>query len=72
MMPALAAVAATLPPTEKKKGLVNKVKRFTAGAATAPERPRSLPVDAAPERAGEGATLRRRVARAFDRARRTP
>jgi asparagine synthase (glutamine-hydrolysing) len=36
MMPALAAVAATLPPTEKKKGLVNKVKRFTAGAATAP------------------------------------
>jgi asparagine synthase (glutamine-hydrolysing) len=35
-MPALAAVAATLPPTEKKKGLVNKVKRFTAGAATAP------------------------------------
>lgn len=36
VMPALAAVAATLPPTEKKKGLVNKVKRFTAGAATAP------------------------------------
>jgi asparagine synthase (glutamine-hydrolysing) len=35
-MPALAAVAATLPPTEKKKGLVNKVKRFTAGAASAP------------------------------------
>ncbi len=36
VMPALAAVAATLPPTEKKKGLVNKVKRFTAGATTAP------------------------------------
>lgn len=36
MMPALAAVAATLPPTGKKKGLVNKVKRFTAGAAAAP------------------------------------
>jgi asparagine synthase (glutamine-hydrolysing) len=36
VMPALAAVAATLPPTEKKKGLVNKVRRFTAGAATAP------------------------------------
>jgi asparagine synthase (glutamine-hydrolysing) len=36
VMPALAAVAATLPPTGKKKGLVNKVKRFTAGAATAP------------------------------------
>jgi asparagine synthase (glutamine-hydrolysing) len=36
VMPALAAVAATLPPTGKKKGLVNKVKRFTAGATTAP------------------------------------
>jgi asparagine synthase (glutamine-hydrolysing) len=36
VMPALAAVAASLPPTEKKKGIVNKVKRFTAGAATAP------------------------------------
>lgn len=36
MMPALAAVAATLPPTEKKKGLVNKLKRFTAGASSAP------------------------------------
>jgi asparagine synthase (glutamine-hydrolysing) len=36
VMPALAAVAATLPPSEKKKGLVNKVKRFTAGATTAP------------------------------------
>jgi asparagine synthase (glutamine-hydrolysing) len=36
VMPALAAVASTLPPTDKKKGLVNKVKRFTAGAATAP------------------------------------
>jgi asparagine synthase (glutamine-hydrolysing) len=36
LMPALAEVAAVLPPTGKKKGLVNKVKRFSAGAATAP------------------------------------
>jgi asparagine synthase (glutamine-hydrolysing) len=36
LMPALAGVAATLPPTGKKKGLVNKVKRFAAGAAGAP------------------------------------
>jgi asparagine synthase (glutamine-hydrolysing) len=36
LMPALAGVAAALPPTEKKKGLVNKVKRFSTGAATAP------------------------------------
>ena len=36
-MPALAAVAAALPPTEKKKGLVNKFKRFTLGAIQAPE-----------------------------------
>jgi asparagine synthase (glutamine-hydrolysing) len=36
LMPALAGVASTLPPTAKKKGLVNKVKRFTAGAAGAP------------------------------------
>jgi asparagine synthase (glutamine-hydrolysing) len=36
LLPALAGVASTLPPTEKKKGLVNKVKRFSAGAATAP------------------------------------
>jgi asparagine synthase (glutamine-hydrolysing) len=36
LMPALAGVAAALPPTEKKKGLVNKVKRFSAGATTAP------------------------------------
>ena len=36
LLPALAGVAAALPPTEKKKGLVNKVKRFSAGAATAP------------------------------------
>ena len=36
LMPALAGVASTLPPTGKKKGLVNKVKRFSAGAATAP------------------------------------
>jgi asparagine synthase (glutamine-hydrolysing) len=36
LMPALAGVAAALPPTEKKKGLVNKLKRFTAGAGVAP------------------------------------
>jgi asparagine synthase (glutamine-hydrolysing) len=36
LMPALAGVVSALPPTEKKKGLVNKVKRFSAGAATAP------------------------------------
>ena len=36
LMPALAGVASALPPTEKKKGLVNKMKRFSAGAATAP------------------------------------
>ena len=36
LMPALAGVAAALPPTEKKKGLVNKVKRFSAGAAASP------------------------------------
>ena len=36
LMPALAGVASALPPTGKKKGLVNKVKRFSAGAATAP------------------------------------
>ena len=36
LMPALAGVASTLPPTEKKKGLVNKVKRFSTGATTAP------------------------------------
>jgi asparagine synthase (glutamine-hydrolysing) len=36
LMPALAGVAAALPPSEKKKGLVNKVKRFSAGAASAP------------------------------------
>src|SRR5688572_26724143 len=35
LMPALAGVASALPPTEKKKGLVNKVKRFSEGAATA-------------------------------------
>lgn len=37
LLPAAAAVAAALPPTEKKKGLVNKFKRFTLGAAQAPE-----------------------------------
>ncbi|MCC7240651.1 MAG: asparagine synthase (glutamine-hydrolyzing) [Acidobacteria bacterium] len=36
VMPALSAVAASLPPTDKKKGLVNKIKRFTSGAASAP------------------------------------
>ena len=36
---------AALPPTEKKKGLVNKVKRFTAGAATSAGGPRPLPLD---------------------------
>ena len=36
LMPALAGVASALPPTDKKKGLVNKVKRFSAGATTAP------------------------------------
>ena len=36
LMPAIAGVAAALPPTDKKKGLVNKVKRFSAGASTAP------------------------------------
>ena len=36
LIPAIAGVAAALPPSEKKKGLVNKVKRFSAGAATAP------------------------------------
>jgi asparagine synthase (glutamine-hydrolysing) len=36
LMPALAGVASALPPTGKKKGLVNKVKRFSAGATTAP------------------------------------
>ena len=37
VLPVLAAVAAALPPTEKKKGLVNKFKRFTLGATQAPE-----------------------------------
>ena len=36
LLPAIAAVAAALPPTDKKKGLVNKFKRFTQGAALAP------------------------------------
>jgi asparagine synthase (glutamine-hydrolysing) len=36
LWPAAAAVAAALPPTEKKKGLVNKFKRFTLGATQAP------------------------------------
>jgi asparagine synthase (glutamine-hydrolysing) len=33
----MAAVAAALPPTEKKKGFVNKFKRFAQGAAQAPD-----------------------------------
>jgi asparagine synthase (glutamine-hydrolysing) len=37
LMPAMAAVAAALPPTEKKKGVVNKFKRFVQGAAHAPD-----------------------------------
>ena len=37
LMPAAAAVAAALPPSEKKKGLVNKFKRFTLGATQAPQ-----------------------------------
>jgi len=37
LLPAAAAVAAALPPTEQKKGLVNKFKRFTLGATQAPE-----------------------------------
>jgi asparagine synthase (glutamine-hydrolysing) len=37
LMPAVAAVAAALPPTDKKKGAINKFKRFVQGAAQAPE-----------------------------------
>jgi asparagine synthase (glutamine-hydrolysing) len=37
LLPAAAAVAAMLPPAEKKKGLVNTFKRFTLGATQAPE-----------------------------------
>ena len=48
LMPALAGVAAALPPTEKKKGLVNKVKRFSAGARQRAARPRPLPLDGLP------------------------
>ena len=33
---AVAALAALLPPSERKKGLVNRIKRFTAGLAEAP------------------------------------
>lgn len=36
LMPAAAMVASALPPTEKKKGFINKVKRFTQGAVLAP------------------------------------
>jgi asparagine synthase (glutamine-hydrolysing) len=37
LIPAAAAVAAALPPSEKKKGVVNKFKRFVQGAALAPD-----------------------------------
>jgi asparagine synthase (glutamine-hydrolysing) len=37
LLPAAAAVAAALPPTDKKKGFVNKLKRFTLGATQAPD-----------------------------------
>jgi asparagine synthase (glutamine-hydrolysing) len=37
LLPAAAAVAAMLPPAEKKKGLVNTFKRFTLGATQAPQ-----------------------------------
>lgn len=36
LVPALAAVGASLPPTGRKKGLVNTFKRFIGGVATAP------------------------------------
>ncbi|MGD9903694.1 MAG: asparagine synthase (glutamine-hydrolyzing) [Vicinamibacterales bacterium] len=36
LVPALAAVGAALPPTGRKKGLVNSFKRFIGGVATAP------------------------------------
>ena len=67
MMPALAGVASALPPTEKKKGLVNKVKRFSAGAATAPSDLGHYRWMVYLERAGEGAAVRRRIARATRR-----
>ncbi len=35
-IPVVAALTAVLPPTEKKKGFVNKLQRFIQGAATAP------------------------------------
>jgi asparagine synthase (glutamine-hydrolysing) len=37
LLPAAAAVASALPPTGKKKGLINKFKRFALGATQAPE-----------------------------------
>lgn len=36
LMPAIAGVAAVVPPSDKKKGLVNQVKRFSAGVTSAP------------------------------------
>lgn len=35
-MPFIAGLAAMFPPSEKKKGLINKMRRFTLGMATAP------------------------------------
>ena len=53
LLPAAAAVAAALPPTEKKKGLVNKFKRFTLGATQAPGDLGALPLDGLPRVARE-------------------
>ncbi|MGQ0735708.1 MAG: asparagine synthase (glutamine-hydrolyzing) [Acidobacteriota bacterium] len=36
LLPAIAALANLVPPTDKKKGLVNKIKRFVSGATLAP------------------------------------
>ena len=35
-MPLVAGLTEMLPPSEKKKGLINKIRRFTLGMATAP------------------------------------
>ena len=42
---ALDAVASLLPPSEQKKGLVNKVKRFAAGVGARAARHRAVPLD---------------------------
>ncbi len=57
LLPAAAAVAAALPPTEKKKGLVNKFKRFTLGRDAGARRPRALPLDGVSRPAREDAAL---------------